>query len=114
MKVCINNYEQRVCVTIFQEYDYYDQIVEFYEKTLCNPTITRRDIDIWESRLIINLMQEMKNDQLVSTDIDMDIVKKIILMILMLFKENKNGCEELKELPATKKSKIIEDMSYFL
>ena len=114
MKVCINNYEERACVNIFQEYDYYDQVVEFYEHTQCNPSITRRDIDIWESRLIINLMQEMKDNPLVSTDINMDIFKKIMVMVLMLFKEKKNGCEELEELPANKKSEVIENLSYFL
>jgi len=83
MRVCINNIEQRVSVTIFQEYDYYDQILEFYQKCQCNSSITRRDIDIWESKLIISLMHEMKSDPLVSTDINMDVVKKIILMILI-------------------------------
>ena len=114
MRVCINNIERRVSVTIFQEYDYYDQILEFYKKYQCSSSITRRDIDIWESKLIINLMQEMKSDPLVSTDITMDIVKKIIQMILMLFKEKKNGCEELDDLSEEKKSEVKENLSYFL
>ncbi|MHA1727500.1 MAG: hypothetical protein ACTSWY_02055 [Promethearchaeota archaeon] len=103
----LNRFEDGGRMNHFNEINYYDQIFEFYLKIQDIKPIPRKDIDIWESKTILNLMDELKKKESLA-----EVLKKSILLILFLFEEKENTDTDIQNLPKNQKCEAIEMLEY--
>lgn len=85
------------------EVDYYDEIVQFYEKTRRASDVEKSRIEKWSDFSYIQLMQDIKQRKTLQDACDVkDVVKNSIILILNLFDdkcqiETETPLEELSE-----------------
>lgn len=97
--------EKRVYMTAIGEMDYYTEIVEFYDRVE-REGISQREIDIWESKTYISLMNDIKQEkQFLDCNVEDSAINAIILM-LNLFKRNINTDLKVENIPAKNKVEI--------
>jgi len=105
--VCTLECEGRVYMNDIAEMHYYDHIVEFYDRVE-SEGISQRDIDIWESKTYINLMNDIKEKKQFS-DINVeDSAINSIILVLNLFRKKKNTDIKVKCLPEDCKIEVYE------
>ena len=105
--VCTLECEGRVYMTDIAEMDYYDHIVEFYDRVECEG-ISQRDIDIWEGKTYISLMKDIKENKKFSDSNVEDSAINAIILVLNLFRKKKNTDLKVKNLPENCKIEIHE------
>ena len=98
--------EERVYMTDIEEMNYYNHIVEYYDRVELEG-ISQRDVDIWESKTYISLMNDIKQKrQFVDCNVEDSAINAIIL-ILNLFKQKKNNTDlKVSNLPENCKVEI--------
>lgn len=84
------------------EVEYYDEIVEFYQKTKKSKDIDKDRIEKWSDFSYIQLMKDIKEKKKLKDSCDVkDVVKNSIILILNLFDDK---CQVESEVP-------LEDLS---
>ena len=104
LNLTIKKYDEDVSADQFREIDYIYQIIDFYQKSQSNKSITQREIDIWQSKMFISLIRKIHI-------IFPNEIKNIILLIMILFKKKEESDIDLCEIPENQKKLAIEKLS---
>ena len=73
------------CTDNFNELDYYNEILNFYEHTTEYHNSTNDEIEKWSEQSYIQLMDEVKQNKVLNDASMIDVAKNSIILILNLF-----------------------------